>query len=123
MPSKRLLPQVRTLLAREIARAGGREVCFVGVVDESGVVTEARPVAGGPGVEVLALPGAAGRGEMVIHNPPGGDLEPSVADLNVAARLHDGGVGFAIINNAASERSVVLEGTRGRSSERPGPPR
>ncbi|HLB54714.1 MAG TPA: JAB domain-containing protein, partial [Gemmatimonadales bacterium] len=118
MASKRLRPQVRTLLAREIARAGGREVCFVGVVDESGVVTEARPVARGTGDEVLALPGAAGRGEIVIHNHPGGDLEPSVADLNVAARLHDGGVGFAIINNAASELYVVVEVPRGKRAER-----
>src|ERR1051326_5597576 len=41
-PSPRLSPSVTTLLAREIAAAGGREVCFVGTVDEAGVITEDR---------------------------------------------------------------------------------
>ena len=45
---------------------------------------------------------------------PSGRLEPSVADLNVAARLHDGGVGFGIINNDATELYVVVEVPRDR---------
>ncbi|MDH4349418.1 MAG: ATP-dependent DNA helicase DinG, partial [Gemmatimonadota bacterium] len=89
----RLVDEVRRYLAAEIAAAGGREVSFVAVIDESGQVVRARSVARGTVDRVLALPGVAARGEMLLHNHPGGSLEPSMADLNVAARLHDEGVG------------------------------
>src|ERR1041385_6733077 len=117
-PSPRLSPNVRTLLAREIAAAGGREVCFVGSLDEAGVVTEARAVARGTADEVLALPGVADRGEMVLHNHPSGWLEPSPADLSIAARLHDGGIVFGIVNNAGTELFVVVEVPRRKSVTR-----
>ena len=102
-------------MAREIASTGGREVLFVARVDGAGMVTDVRPVARGRSDMVLALPGVAERGDMVLHNHPGGNLEPSLADLDVAARLHDGGVGFGIINNEAAEFSVVVEVPRARS--------
>jgi ATP-dependent DNA helicase DinG len=102
MPSNRLHPSAREVLAREIAAAHGREVCFVATVDGAGVVTAVRPVARGTAEEVLALPGIAQRGELLLHNHPSGDLEPSIADLSIAARLHDGGIGFGIVNNEAT---------------------
>ena len=107
--SERLAPGVRAYLAREIAEAGGREVSFVAQLDRDGVVTGARSVARGTVDKVLALPGVARRGEMLLHNHPSGRLDPSGPDLNVAARLHDGGVGFGIINNSATEVYVVVE--------------
>jgi ATP-dependent DNA helicase DinG len=63
---------------------------------------------------VLALPAGASRGEILLHNHPSGVLEPSAADLNVAAHLHDAGVGFGILNNDASELYVVVEVPRDR---------
>jgi len=103
---------VQALLAGEIARAGGREVCFVATVEADGRVTGARPVARGTADMVLALPGVARTGEMVLHNHPSGLLEPSGADLAVAVRLHDNGVGFGIIDNAATSLYVVVEVVR-----------
>ena len=47
---------------------------------------------------------------MVLHNHPSGRLEPSGADLNVAARLHDAGVGFGIVEQ---RRHRPLRGRRG----------
>ena len=108
-PSERIAPGVRAVLAGEIAAAGGREVSFVAQVDRDGVVTAARSVARGTVDMVLALPGVTQRGEMLLHNHPSGRLDPSGPDLNVAARLHDGGVGFGIINNSATELYVVVE--------------
>ena len=110
----RLAPGVRACLAGEIAAAGGREVSFLAQVDRDGVITSARAVARGTVDMVLALPAAAARGEMLLHNHPGGRLDPSAADLNVAASLHDAGVGFGIINNAATEIYVVVEVPRDR---------
>ena len=108
-PSERIAPGVRAFLAGEIAAAGGREVSFVAQVDRDGVVTGARAVARGTVDLVLALPGAAQRGEMLLHNHPSGRLDPSGPDLNVASRLHDGGVGFGIIDNGATALYVVVE--------------
>ena len=102
-------PAARTVLAAEIAEAGGREVSFVAELDADDMITVVRPIARGTIEAVLALPGVAGRGEMLLHNHPGGHLEPSAADLNVAARMHDAGVGFGIIDNEATELYVVVE--------------
>jgi ATP-dependent DNA helicase DinG len=107
--SERIAPGVRAHLAAEIAAAGGREVSFVARLDRDGVVTDARVVARGTVEMVLALPGTAERGEMLLHNHPSGRLDPSGPDLAVAARLHDGGVGFGILNNDATELYVVVE--------------
>jgi ATP-dependent DNA helicase DinG len=107
--ASRLAPEVRAYLAAEIHSAGGREVCFVASLDLDGGITAARTIARGTADMVLALPGVARAGEMVLHNHPNGLLEPSGADLHVAARLHDGGVGFGIINNAGDDLYVVVE--------------
>src|SRR3954447_16278710 len=112
--SERLAPGVRAYLAAEINAAGGREVSFIGEVDRDGTITGARAVARGTIDMVLALPAGARKGQILLHNHPSGVLEPSAADLNVAAHLHDAGVGFGIIDNAATAIYVVVEVPRDR---------
>jgi ATP-dependent DNA helicase DinG len=92
-----------------IGLAGGREVCFACTLDEGGVVRSARVVSRGDVKSVLALPGFAERGEMLVHNHPSGLLEPSGPDLEIAARIYANGVGFGIVDNAATELYVVVE--------------
>jgi ATP-dependent DNA helicase DinG len=92
-----------------VRMAGGREVCFACGVDDQGMVVTSRVVARGDPVSVLALPGFAQRGEMLVHNHPSGQLEPSDADMGVAARVFDDGVGFGIIDNEAENLYVVVE--------------
>lgn len=108
----RILPEVRAYLSSEIAQAGGREVCFVATLHGDGSIVEARAVARGTPDMVLALPGIARPGQMILHNHPGGGLEPSGADLHLAARFHDAGVGFGIIDNTAESLYVVVEVAR-----------
>jgi ATP-dependent DNA helicase DinG len=108
-PAVRLSAAVAAAMRAAIRLAGGREVCFVSTVDASGVLQTARVVARGDVASVLALPGFAARGEMLVHNHPSGHLDPSDADLRVAARLHDDGIGFAIVDNAARSVYVVVE--------------
>ncbi len=115
---ERLSPAVRELVRAEIAAAHGREVSLVARPDANGRIVEARPVARGTVDAVLALPGIAHRGELLLHNHPSGVLEPSGADLSVAARLHDGGVGFAIVDNEVSDCYVVVECPRPRATPR-----
>ncbi|HWO88927.1 MAG TPA: helicase C-terminal domain-containing protein, partial [Gemmatimonadales bacterium] len=98
-----------------VAEAGGREVSFVADLDAEGTIVAAAVVARGTVDAVLALPGVASRGQMLLHNHPSGVLEPSAADLDVAARFHDAGVGFGIVNNDATDLYVVVEVPRPRS--------
>jgi ATP-dependent DNA helicase DinG len=112
--SDRIAPGIRAYLANQISLAGGREVCFVAQMDRDGVVSGARALARGTADMVLALPGGACRGEVLLHNHPSGLLEPSAADLNIAARLHDAGVGFGILNNGATDLYMVVEVPRDR---------
>ncbi len=92
-----------------IALAGGNEVCFACQVGPDGVITGARPVSRGDVSSVLALPGFAQRGEMLVHNHPSGVLEPSGPDMEIAARIHGDGIGFGIIDNQVTAICVVVE--------------
>jgi ATP-dependent DNA helicase DinG len=115
---ERLAPPVITMMRDEIRAAGGREVSFVATLNGNGELVAARAVARGTVDAVLALPGVAGRGEMLLHNHPSGRLDPSGADLTVASRLHDDGVGFAIVNNDVTECYIVVEIPRARPAAR-----
>lgn len=108
-PDFRIAPAAAAAMRTAIRLAGGREVCFVSTVDPQGQLVSARVVARGTAAQVLALPGVAQRGDMLVHNHPSGWLEPSDADLNIAARLHDDGVGFGIIDNDVTDLYVVVE--------------
>lgn len=108
-PDFRIATAAAAAIRVAIRLAGGREVCFVCTVDADGKLTSARAVARGTAGQVLALPGVAQRGEMLVHNHPSGWLEPSDADLNIAARLHDDGIGFGITDNDVTDLYVVTE--------------
>ena len=116
--TSKILPTAASAMRAAIAMAGGREVCFVCTVDPEGVLQTARVVARGNVESVLALPGFARRGEMLVHNHPSGLLEPSGADYDVAARMHDDGIGFGIIDNLAAALYVVVEVPRAEEMER-----
>ncbi len=96
-------------LRAEIERAGGREVCFLASVSPEGQIMDPRAVARGNHHAVLAAARDAREGEVVVHNHPSGSLAPSEADLALASRLYEQGLGSAIIDNEASRLYVVVE--------------
>lgn len=97
-------------LAKEIKKAGGKEVFFVGSFSaEDAAVDAIKVFARGNNNSVPAIVDAANRGDVVIHNHPGGDLTPSDADIHMASVFGNKGVGFFIINNEATEVYVVVE--------------
>jgi ATP-dependent DNA helicase DinG len=104
-----LTPVAAESIRLEISRSRGNEVCFVARVDEAGLVGEPRPVARGHRGAVLAAVRDAEPGSLVIHNHPSGELEPSDADLEIAAQLYERGLGLAITDNEARELYVVVE--------------
>jgi len=74
-------------------------------------------VARGNKAAVLAAARDAEEGSVMIHNHPSGDLEPSDADLGVAGRLYEEGIGTAITNNDADRLFVVVEPPKPRVVE------
>lgn len=108
-PTLTLPPATAERIREEIRKAGGREVTFLAEVDALGAVENPRAVARGNRTAVLAVARDAPQGGVLIHNHPSGILEPSHADLAVAARLFEEGLGSAIVDNAASRLYVVVE--------------
>lgn len=113
----RLASGAARIIRDEIARAGGREVSFLADVTPERVISSPRAVARGNRSAVLAVARDAPEGGVMIHNHPSGDLEPSDADLAVAARIYEQGLGTAIVNNAANRMYVVVEPPRARRVE------
>src|SRR3954468_13199993 len=114
-PINRIAPSAGSGMRAAIRMAGGRGVCFVCTLDAKGVGQTARGVSRGNVDSGRALPRSGTRGDMLLHNPPSGTLEPSDADMRVAARLHDDGVGFGIIDNTATKLYVVVEVPSGKN--------
>ncbi len=108
-PPLSLSPEAAAALRREIRRAGGREVTFLAQVGPDRTVLNPRAVARGNRSAVLAVSRDAPQGSVMIHNHPSGALEPSEADLAVAANLFEEGLGSAIVDNDATELYVVVE--------------
>lgn len=104
-----LAPEAAERMRAEIARAGGREVCFLATVTTDRRVVDPRAVARGNHAAVLAAARDEPEGGVMIHNHPSGLLEPSDADLGVASRLWEEGLGTAITDNAVSTLYVVVE--------------
>ncbi len=102
----------------EIARAGGREVCFLATVDADRVVHDPRAVARGNFEAVLVAARDAPEGGVMLHNHPTGSLEPSGADMQVAAHLYEQGLGTGIVDNEAEHLYVVVEPPRPRERVR-----
>ena len=113
----RLSPAAAQEIRAEVGKARGREVCFIARVGPDRVLVEPRAVARGNDAAVLAAARDADEGSVMIHNHPSGDLEPSDADLGVAARLYDEGIGTAITNNEADRLFVVVEPPKPRVVE------
>lgn len=95
-------------LRRAIREAGGVEVFAIGDVD-------AREVIGltvtcrGTEDRVPALLERPRTGQVVIHNHPSGDLRPSQADLHLAARYGEDGVGVVIVDSEVKRSNWVVE--------------
>ena len=66
---------------------------------------------------VLAVARDAPEGGVMIHNHPSGEMSPSDADLRVAARIHEDGLGTAIVDNRATRLYVVVEPPEPRQVE------
>jgi ATP-dependent DNA helicase DinG len=95
-------------LRRAIQDAGGVEVFAIGDV-EGGVVTELTISCRGQQDRVPALLERPRAGQVVIHNHPSGNIQPSDADLQLAAIYGDNGVGVVITDSQVTRSNWVVE--------------
>ena len=107
-PRSRLHPSVANVLRDAISEAQGVEVFAIGDVEE-GVVIAAQVTCRGRADRVNALIDRPKAGQVVIHNHPSGNLQPSDADMQLAHIYGENGVGFIIVDSQASRSNWVVE--------------
>jgi len=97
-----------------IREAGGQEVFCLARVDDRVCVQELSVAARGNEGAVPAVTADVEGWDVVIHNHPSGILRPSSADLAIAARLGNDGIGFYIVDNDVERVYAVVEPVRKR---------
>ncbi len=108
-----LLAHVRENILSAIEEAGGNEVFFIGTLNDDGMVSTVMVGARGNEVSVPALAPFLEKADVVLHNHPSGNLQPSGADLGIASFLGNRGVGFYIVDNPVENIYVVAEAVSG----------
>ncbi|HET6487974.1 MAG TPA: helicase c2, partial [Spirochaetia bacterium] len=106
---RRLTPEAIDQIRAAVEEAGGNEVFLVGTVGDDGRVASVRVGARGNEEAVPVLSPHLEDGGCVIHNHPSGGTRPSNADLSIASRLGNQGIGFYIVDNTVEEVYVVAE--------------
>ncbi|PKL12360.1 MAG: hypothetical protein CVV50_04535, partial [Spirochaetae bacterium HGW-Spirochaetae-6] len=96
-------------LQRAIQDNQGSEVFFVGYVDEdSRLIRDVEAVAYGNQSMTPVLLERALTADVIIHNHPSGNLEPSAQDLQMADMLmNQAGVSFVIVDNTVTQVKIV----------------
>ena len=92
-----------------IKEAGGNEVFVLGQTDADRRIVQVEVLARGSESAVPAVLQTCSYGDVVIHNHPDGNLQPSGADIEVASQFGSLGVGFYIVNNAVDDLYRVVE--------------
>jgi ATP-dependent DNA helicase DinG len=111
---QRLTSRVIEEIREAIADADGNEVFLVGSRGEDGRVSAMTVGARGNQEAVPVLGPHLAAGDVVLHNHPSGGTRPSNADLSIAARLGNQGIGFYIVDNDLTEVYVVAEPVEAR---------
>ena len=102
-------PRAVVQMRQAIAAASGNEVFFLGRTDSTLCLVEAEVLARGNAEAVPAILQSCRFGDVVVHNHPGGLLQPSAADLEIAGRLGALGVAFYIVDNSVESVYKVVE--------------
>ena len=116
-------PQAAEQIRQAIRQAGGNEVFFRGHTDGELRLVEVEVLARGNTEAVPAVLQTCRYGEVVIHNHPGGLLQPSAADVEIASRLGSLGVAFYIVDNSVENVYKVVEPFAPRQEEHIDPQR
>jgi len=92
-----------------ISEAGGNEIFVLAQTDADKRIVQIEVLARGGETSVPAILQTCGYGDIVIHNHPSGNLQPSGADIEIASQFGSLGVGFYIVNNTVDNMYRVVE--------------
>ncbi len=106
---KKFSLDARMQLQAAIVEASGNEVFAIGHTDADCRVVEIDVLARGSKQAVPAVLQNCQYGDVVIHNHPSGDLNPSEPDIAIASGIASLGVGFYIVDNAVDKVYAVVE--------------
>ena len=96
-------------MRRLIQQNDGCEVFMIGTSQPDGTISFIEPMAYGNQSSVPAPAQAAMPGQVLIHNHPSGNLQPSSADINIASIYGKAGIGFYIVDNPCESVRVVVK--------------
>ena len=105
----RITTQTCIKLQDAIVENKGNEIFAIGRLDRSEKVFQIEIAARGNKNAVPLLKPFVEKGDVVIHNHPSGELQPSAQDLMAASSLGNRGIGFYIIDNQVENIVVVAE--------------
>ncbi len=109
MRAHRFREAAAATLREAITQAGGIEVFAIGEVDGEGLVSALTIHCRGNAQATPALLTRPRAGQVVIHNHPSGVMQASEADLHLASRYGDEGVGVVIVDNPVARDLWVVE--------------
>ncbi|ACL69549.1 helicase C-terminal domain-containing protein [Halothermothrix orenii] len=99
-----------TNIRHDIQEAGGQEIYLIGDIDvDTGKIMDYTLLARGNLKMVPAIISDLKPGQVIVHNHPSSDLTPSAADIRIASRMGNQGIGFIIIDNDLNNAYVVVE--------------
>lgn len=113
----RLADEAVLAMQAAIAETGGREVFFSGTLDGQGLVRSVQVLARGHDGAVPAIFDGLKPRDIVLHNHPSGDVQPSDADLELAIVYSHNGHGVYIVDNDVSRVYVVVEPFRDKDRQ------
>lgn len=114
---KRFSSQVIAAMKKDVEEASGNEVFWSCLINEEGLIIEAKVGSRGNSDSVIVNSSLARKGHVLVHNHPNGVLFPSEADQNIAFNASDTSLGFYIVNNEISDVYVVVEPVKAEKKE------
>ena len=114
MPSLRFTESAARKLREAITEAGGVEVFAIGDVGFDRRVSRLEIHCRGTKTATPALLTRPRAGQVVIHNHPSGNIQPSDADFQLAGRYGDEGIGVVIVDSAVERDNWVVEPAKKR---------
>ncbi len=101
---------IKQIIRREIKAAEGNEVFFLLEIDfKKNLIDNVEVLARGNQNSAPAIIEYLSKNSMVLHNHPSGDTTPSGPDINIASKLGNKGVGFAISDNEVKDIYILVE--------------
>jgi len=115
--TKYITPDAVEEIKNAIFEANGNEVFLVGKLNSDNIVEEIMLLARGNEFAVPLVQRNLEFGDVVIHNHPSGNLNPSENDMDIAFHLGKIGIASFIVNNEVDDIYAVIEPVKKKKTQ------